>query len=522
MDRVRAEREVARIAIEADRERRLFGAVLSNTPDFIYTFDLKGRFVYVNAALLSLWSKSLQEVVGKNFFELDYPNSLAVRLQRQINEVIETKQTVRDETPYTSRLGERIYEYIFAPVFGSGDIIEAVAGSTRDITDRKRTEAEREMLVEQLREQDRKKDEFLATLAHELRNPLAPLRNGLQLIRLAGASGMIEQTREMMERQLSQLVRLVDDLLDMSRVTSGKLELRRTRLELQTVVDAAVETSRPAIDNAGLNFTVTSSDDAIWVEGDHVRLAQIVSNLLNSAAKYTHRGGHVQLTIGSKDKTAIVSVADDGIGIPQEMLSKVFEMFTQIDRTLEKTTGGLGIGLSLAKGLIEMHAGTIEACSQGEGRGSEFIVRLPILFVADELNGSQEANKVVISSGRLRILVADDNVDAASSVGKLLELLGNDVSIANDGLNTLNMAESYRPDVMLLDISMPKLNGYEVARRIRGNGWGQRMMLIALTGWGQEEDRRLSKDAGFEYPLVKPVDLSHLRELLAKSQAITG
>ena len=396
---------------------------------------------------------------------------------------------------------------------GAGRLV-SFDGTVADITARKLIEDERERLVGQLREADRRKNEFLAILAHELRNPLAPIRNGLQLIRMAGASETIERARSMMERQLTQLVRLVDDLLDVSRVTSGKLELRRLRVELRAVIDAAVETTRPVIEEAGHELAVTMPDERIWVEGDMTRLSQVVSNLLNNSAKYMHRGGHVRLAVGLEDGMAVVSVADDGIGIPPAMLEKVFEMFTQVDRALEKTTGGLGIGLSLVKGLVEMHGGTVEARSEGEGRGSEFVVRLPVLSSVQQVKRF-ETDELSRSSSCCRILVADDNVDAAESMGLLLQLHGNEVITVHDGLKAIEVAETFRPDVILLDIGMPKLNGYETCRRIREQPWGKNAILIALTGWGQAEDKRRTREAGFDHHLVKPVDDTAVMKLLA-------
>jgi PAS domain S-box-containing protein len=514
-DRLRTEEAIGRLAAEAERERRLFAAVLSNTPDFIYTFNLEGRFVYVNSALLALWGRRLDEAVGRNFFDLDYPHDLADRLQQQIQQVIDTRQPVRDETPYTSRAGERMYEYIFAPVFGAGDTVEAVAGSTRDITERKLAEAERERLVSQLRDQDRRKDEFLATLAHELRNPLAPIRNGLQVIRMAGADGTIEQVRSMMERQVGQMTRLVDDLLDVSRVTSGKLQLRRKRVELRTVIDAAVETSRPAIELAGHELSIVVPEDPLFVDGDAIRLAQVVSNLLTNSARYTHPGGHIRVVVRRDQATAVVTVTDDGVGIPPGMLEAVFGMFTQVDRTLEKTTGGLGIGLSLAKGVVEMHGGTIAARSDGDGRGSTFEVRLPVASSVSVDSDSPVGEAVGIKPSSLRrILVVDDNVDAADSLAQLLEMIGNDVRVAYDGAAGIEAARTFRPVVVFCDIGMPKVNGYDVARHVRNEAWGQEMVLVALTGWGQDDDRQKSADAGFDRHLVKPVEDTALMKLL--------
>jgi signal transduction histidine kinase len=377
----------------------------------------------------------------------------------------------------------------------------------------RRRQYEVRRLLEESRQAVEQRDQFLATLAHELRNPLAPIRNGLQVIRMAGANGTIEQARSMMDRQLTHMVRLVDDLLDASRITRGKLELRKERVELKAVVDAAVETARPVIEQAGHELVVTVPDESITVDGDPTRLAQVVSNLLNNSAKYTHRGGHIRLTVRREGGVAVLSVADDGIGIPPAMLGRVFEMFTQVDRTLEKTTGGLGIGLSLIQGLVEMHGGTIEAHSDGEGRGSEFVVRVPLAAAGGPDNVDSGASGGAAS--RHRILVVDDNVDSADSLGQLLELLGNEVRTAYDGEAGVGAATAFRPDVILMDIGMPKLNGYDAARRIREQPWGRGVVMVAQTGWGQHDDKQKSLEAGFDFHLTKPVETAALMKLLA-------
>ncbi len=388
-------------------------------------------------------------------------------------------------------------------------------GTVADVTERKCIEDERERLVGQLRDADRRKDEFLATLAHELRNPLAPIRNALHIMRLSGDSGTIEKARAVMERQLLQLVRLVDDLLDMSRITSGKLELRREPVELRQVIDAAVETSLPAIEQEGHALNVFMPDEPVIVEGDAIRLAQVVSNLLNNSAKYTKVKGDIRLNVRREDGMAVVMVADDGIGIPPAMIDRVFDMFTQVDRTLEKTTGGLGIGLSLVKGLVGMHGGTIEARSEGEGLGSEFIVRLPEVLSTVRKVESTIVDEAPGPSSRRSVLIADDNADSAESLKQVLELLGHDVRIADNGVHAVDLAQVFRPDVILLDIAMPKLNGFEACRRIRGQPWGKNAILVAITGWGHDEDRRRSREAGFDHHLVKPVDIERLEKLLA-------
>ena len=388
-------------------------------------------------------------------------------------------------------------------------------GTVADITDRKLGEEEREQLVARLQEQDQRKDEFLATLAHELRNPLAPIRNGLQIMRLAkGDPQTTERVRSMMERQLGQMVHLIDDLLDLSRISRGKIDLRKVRIELARAIEQAIEASRPAIEQADHELLIEIPPDPIYVDADLTRLTQVFSNLLNNAAKYTERGGRIRLCVEHLGAEAVVSVTDNGIGIPTHMLAHVFEMFTQVESHLERSQGGLGVGLSIVQRLIQMHGGSVEARSDGNGRGSEFVVRLP---VASSLVGTKPADEAnpVRPIARLRILVADDNLDAADSLAMLLTIEGNETLTAHDGLEALEVAAAFRPDVMFLDIGMPKLNGYEVGRRMRQHAWGKGVVLIALTGWGQEEDKRRSLEAGFDFHLVKPVLPDALDELLA-------
>jgi signal transduction histidine kinase len=321
------------------------------------------------------------------------------------------------------------------------------------VTEQKKLKDELRQQAENLRQADRRKDEFLAVLAHELRNPLAPLRNGLQVMKLArNNAAAVEQARSMMERQLAQMVRLIDDLLDMSRFSQGKIELRKERVDLASIVQHAVETSRSLIEAGGHELTVHLPPGTIYVDADVIRLAQVFANLLNNAAKYTEQGGQITLTVERQDSQAIVSVRDTGVGIPAHMLPKVFEMFTQVDRSLERSQGGLGIGLSLVKGLVEMHGGSVEAHSAGHGMGSEFVVRLPVvLSLAGPVRG--EAGEEAAASARRRILVVDDNRDAAISLAMLLRLMGNEAQTAHDGLEALEAAANLKPDVILLDLA---------------------------------------------------------------------
>ena len=372
-------------------------------------------------------------------------------------------------------------------------------------------------LYDDLREADRRKDEFLATLAHELRNPLAPIRNALEIMRLAGTSGAAaEQVRTMIQRQLTQMVRLVDDLLDVSRITRGKIELRKERVELAAVVASALETGRPLIEASGHELTVTIPPEPIPLDADLTRLAQVFSNLLQNAAKYTEQGGHVWLTAERHGGEVVVKIRDTGLGIPAEMLPRIFEMFIQVDRSLERSQGGLGVGLTLVKRLVEMHGGSVEARSDGAGMGSEFTVRLPVAVALASHQPQPPKGEGEKTAGpvKRRILVVDDNKDAADSLSMMLRITGMEVRTAYDGLEAVEVAAAFNPDVVLLDIGLPKLNGYEAARRIREQPWGKDMVLVAVTGWGQEEDRRRSQEAGFNGHMVKPVDPAALQQLL--------
>jgi CheY-like chemotaxis protein/two-component sensor histidine kinase len=371
---------------------------------------------------------------------------------------------------------------------------------------------------EALREADRRKDEFLATLAHELRNPLAPIRNSLHILRLAGQDGAAAQrVHEMMERQVSHMVRLVDDLLELSRISRGTSELQNEQITLSTIFGHALETSKPLIEAAGHSFEVHLPEAELVVNGDLIRLSQVFANLLNNAAKYTNAGGQITVTASRESREAVVSVRDTGIGIPPDMLARVFDMFSQVDNSLRRRQDGLGIGLSLVRKLVLMHGGSVEARSPGEGLGSEFIVRLPLVERdATESQGAPAPDSGASPTCAMhRILAVDDNKDSADSLGMMLRFLGADVQVAYDGPAALAAIRSYRPSVVLLDLGMPGMDGYEAARQIRADERNKDLMLIALTGWGQDEDRRGSEQAGFDHHLVKPVDLGALQTLLA-------
>ena len=376
--------------------------------------------------------------------------------------------------------------------------------------------------ADELAEANRHKDEFLATLAHELRNPLAPIRNAVQYLGMEGLTPRDVKTgRDVISRQVTVMVRLIDDLLDMSRISRNKLDIRKERVVLSAILESAVESSRPLIHECGHELTIRLTPEPVDLDADPVRLTQVFLNLLNNAAKYTKRGGHIWLTADREGSDAIVSVRDNGIGISSDMLPRIFEMFTQVDRSLERSQGGLGIGLTLVRRLVDLHDGTIEARSNGPDQGSEFVVRLPLIQPLLESASKEDGPRVAALSGS-RILVVDDNRDSADSLGMLLRLKGNEIRTAHDGLEAVEVAETFRPELVLLDIGLPKLNGYDVARRIREQPWGRDVILVALTGWGQDEDRRRSQEAGFNFHIVKPVEFSALESLLAGSQTTTG
>lgn len=367
-----------------------------------------------------------------------------------------------------------------------------------------------------LKEADRRKNEFLAVLAHELRNPLAPIRSGLQVLRM---SEIDKQDHHrlliLMERQMQHLVRLVDDLLDLSRITQGKIHIHPEKTALQDIVESAVEGSRPVFTSGGVELDVRLPSETIVLNADAARLAQVIANLLNNAAKYTPAGGQVWLDAQVGGDDLVISVRDTGSGIPENMLRNIFDPFIQVDERLVRRQDGLGVGLSLVKTLVQLHGGNVTAHSEGAGKGSEFVVQLPRIVIHPQAEEPKPQAEGEEDLGHHRVLVVDDNVDAANALAMMLRMFGNEVEVAYSGDEGVSLAERFSPELMLLDLGMPEVDGYEVARRIRGGPWGKSIVISALTGWGQDEDRQRSKEAGFDYHLVKPVDLGALRQLLS-------
>ncbi len=633
-------RESDRALENLRKQQRRYEAALSHNPDPVYTFDLEGRFTYANNALLDIWGLTWEQSIGKSLYELNYEKWQADKHMREIRLVIETKKPVRGDVPYHGTHGLRMYEYIFVPVLDVNGNVEAITGSTRDITERheaekvaKETEARQRLALEAshsfgiwdwdipnnsfkcdqrlgelfnltpeeaaqgvpierpqecihpedvnnvnamiqesittgnlyaqryrlvqkdgsirwgsfrgraiyndkgeafsfpgvgvditaeqnalnaLQDADRRKDEFLATLAHELRNPLAPIRNSLEILRTDSYS---EQQRNeafrLVERQVMQMVRLVDDLMDVSRITRGKIRLNRSSLNLCEAVRDAIETVQPLIDENHHTLTLTWPEEDAWVYGDHIRLAQIFTNIVNNAAKYTQDGGSIEVTVRTTLDDVIVDIRDNGVGIPEEKLPDIFDMFSQIEGVLERSQGGLGIGLTLVKRLVELHDGDIAVTSSPQG--TQFSVSFPRVA-----NDCQEEQKIPVYDSKspsapdssLSVLIADDNQDAAITMGWILEAKGCDVIVVDDGPSALAAVKQVSPDLFLLDIGMPGMNGYDLCIALRKMPALQDAVFVAQTGWGQPDHVQRSRESGFHHHLVKPLDMNDLMPIV--------
>jgi PAS domain S-box-containing protein len=495
-------------AEEALRTSEQLYRAIGESIDFgVWVCDPAGRNVYVSDSFLKLVGMTQEQCSNFGWGDVLHPDE-AERTISAWKECVASGGAWDVEHRFRGVDGK--WHPVLArgvPVKNERGEITAWAGINLDISRLKQVEHD-------LREADQRKDEFLATLAHELRNPLAPIRNVLEILNHSDRDPFLRRdARATIERQLAQLIRLVDDLLDVSRITRNRLELRKERVRLSSVIDQAIETCRPVIDELGHELIVNQPAETIYLQADAVRLAQVFGNLLHNACKFTKSNGKVLLIVQRLNSDVAVQVVDNGVGIAPEMLPKVFDMFVQADHSLERSHGGLGIGLTLVKRLVELHGGSITATSDGPGRGSKFTVRLPV--TSDESPVGQPAhNTATAARAARRILVVDDNRDAARSLAMLLELCGAATRLAHDGAEAVQAAESFRPDVVLLDIGLPNMNGYEVCRAIRETTWGKHMTIVALTGWGQDDFRKRSSEAGFDGHLVKPVELKVLTALL--------
>jgi len=489
----------------AEEARALLAAIVEASDDAVVSKTLEGVVTSWNAAAARIFGYSVAEMVGSPIEtiiptdRLEEEQDILRRLRR--GERIEHFDTVR-----RAKDGHLIdVSLTISPVKDESGRIIGASKIARDITDRKRVEAERD-------EANRRKDEFIAILAHELRNPLAPVRNAARYLRLRGVAPDLRRPVEMIERQVAQMSRLIDDLLDVSRITRGMLDLRRERVACGEIIEAALDACRDEIQAKGQQLRVRMPAESVELEADRERLVQVLCNLIGNAAKYTPTRGTIELSVAATANGSLtISVKDDGVGIPPAKLTEIFDLFARVDNALERQ-GGLGIGLTLVRQLVELHGGTIEARSEGIGHGSEFILNLPIVVAAAPPAAVPE---VVPAGAPLRIVVADDNPDAVESLVLLLEMSGHEVHRACDGEAALDAIARVRPDVALLDIGMPKANGYQVARRIREHAWGTEIYLVALTGWGQQADKDRARDAGFDAHLVKPIPPEALEALLA-------
>jgi signal transduction histidine kinase len=492
-----------------------FRALLEKLPAGAYTCDAAGRITYYNSRAVELWGRAPKlndsddrfcgsfRLFGVDGAPIAHDRCwMALALEKNCEY---SGREMVIERPDGRRVTALAY---VNPMRDAQGRLYGAVSVLVDISDRRAAE-------EALRTRARCKDEFLATLAHELRNPLAPLRNAVQILDMKmSPTAEASDALAVIERQMKQMTRLIDDLIDVSRITRNKIELQRRPVRLADIVHAALETSQPLIEAGGQRFTLTMPGEPIVLHADATRLAQALSNLLNNAAKFTPRGGHIGLRVERDDNDAVLRVRDTGIGIEAEAMPLIFEMFAQGDASRERAQGGLGVGLTLVRCIVQLHGGTVEALSEGCDRGAEFIVRLPAVCSPEARSGVEEGGGYGRSTPLLRILVVDDNIDAATTLAALLRMQGHEVRTAHDGLEALEIIHDFAPDVAILDIGMPKMNGYTLAARIREVMREAKPLLIAVTGWGQEEARLRSKAAGFDHHLVKPVDPGALVALL--------
>ena len=509
--RVRAARALA------ERERQ-FTALVENLPDIVFRLDLDLRYLYISAPVEQLTGIPAATFIGKTMRGAGLSAELSEPIERASRRALKSGKSTSNAWTHNGReLRTRI-----VPERDGNEVIVSLLGITEDATEFEQATAALRRSEQTLLQADRRKDEFLAMLAHELRNPLAPIRNAAEILWLISADPeRVRETSEIIVRQARHMTAIVDDLLDVSRVTRGLILLDTEPLDLRPVITAAIEQSLPLIDSRRHSITIDLPEQPVMVQGDRVRLTQVLCNLLNNAAKYTPHGGKIGVAITGSAARVEVDVVDDGEGMDADLLPRVFDLFAQGRRTLDRTQGGLGIGLSLVKTLVNLHGGTIEAASEGSGHGSRFTVGLPRL--TDALNVKpaidSPAFPLTASLRALRILVVDDNLDAAESLAMMLQLDGHTTSKAHDARSAIASARSERPDVMLLDIGLPDIDGYELARRLRALPEAEDATLIAVTGYGQTDDRRRAEDAGFDHYLVKPVEFESLRALLNADRA---
>ncbi|MDR3633342.1 MAG: PAS domain-containing protein [Isosphaeraceae bacterium] len=506
------ERKRSEAQLRESEER--FARFMQQLPGLAWIKDDQGRYVYVNSAAERAFRAPRSELYGKTDDQIFPPETAA---QFRANDRHALSSSAGVQVIEALEHGDGIVHHSLVskfPIPGPNGKAELVGGMAIDITERREME-------QALKEADRKKDEFLATLAHELRNPLAPIRNALHLLGRADADESArEEVRAVLLRQVDQLARLVDDLMDVSRITRGNIELRNERIDIAAVVRQAVHACHPLMDDRGHTLSVSLPADPVYLDADPTRLGQVLDNLLTNAAKYTDPGGQIELAVNREGPEVVIRIRDTGIGIDPQKLPYIFDLFMQAERRLDRSQGGLGIGLSLVRNLVEMHGGNVTARSEGLGHGSEFEIRLPALppaTVEGDRGRSGMRRQPARALARRRILVVDDNVDSARMMALLLKRSwGQEVEVAHDGAAAIEAACTFRPELILLDIGLPGMSGYDVAKDLRQRPEFERTVIVAMTGWGQDEDRRRSREAGIDHHLVKPVDTDDLEQLLAE------
>jgi PAS domain S-box-containing protein len=513
-----------RQAEEALREQKEWlGVTLASIGDAVIATDVDGRIIFMNPVAEALTGWSRDDAAGQ-------PLNAVFRIIHE-----ETRRTADDPVArcllenaavglsnhtilIAKDQSERAIDDTAAPIREAGGTVKGVVLIFHDVGERRRMERELHDRAERLAENDRRKDEFLAMLAHELRNPLSSINNAVQLFGKLETEDDLEWAKGVVQRQVRHLARLIDDLLDASRISRGKISLRTDVVDLSPIIGAAVETVRPLMEERRHELSLSIANGGLRLQADPVRIEQVLVNLLTNAAKYTDAGGRIAVSARPQGSEIVVKVKDDGMGLPSELIPRIFDLFVQGDRTAARSEGGLGIGLTLAQKLVEMHGGTASAASEGVGKGSEFTIRLPALDASAVISPAAPPGPLSRAAapprhGGARVLVVDDNADTAEGIERFLKLLGSDVRVARDGAEAIAVARDQRPQIVLLDIGLPGMDGYEVARALRAEEFGKSALIIAVSGYGQPEDLRRSQDAGFDHHLVKPVDYDALTSL---------
>jgi PAS domain S-box-containing protein len=514
-ERKQSEERERMLVSEAALANAKFKAFFDQSLSYSGIMALDGTLIDISRTALEACGYRREDVLGKPFWETawwlgskDVPEQIRFAAAEAA-----AGRTFRKELPFFLADGtERITDFVLNPVLDESGATIFLVPTGMDVTDRKRAEQDRERLVGELQEHDKQKNDFLAMLAHELRNPLAAISNAVMLMTLTDVKEHLDSSTQTIRRQTSHLSRLIDDLLDISRINLGKIELRREVLEATPILDSAAQTVKTLIEERKHTLTMTIDRGNLWVDADPTRLEQVIVNLLNNAAKYSENGGRIWLSAAHEGSDVIIRVKDAGIGIPPEKLPEMFQLFKQADRSAARSQGGLGIGLTIVKNLIELHGGQISATSGGLGKGSEFTIGLPAARRPDAPAAMAKGRSE--PKGKSRILVVDDNIDTVKGMEILLRLSGHNVRTAHSDPQALEEARLHRPHFILLDIGLPGMNGYEVAKQLREEEWGKDALIVAVSGYGQEEDRQRTKAAGFDYHLVKPISYDELHALL--------